>query len=327
MYGRRFSVLLVWQAGSAPQKAEIKDLSMNNDVNVLHHLGIISHNLEAAVKQYERLGFLFTPLTVPRIPLHPGGGPEPIGAGNRCAIFKNNYLEVLGVIDEGRWSSITREQRGPFDLDEPLSRYEGLHVLHLGTDDLDQVRSRLEENGLHPSEIHPFQRLVDTPDGPQMMQARCLHFPRGSNPEALVQVAQHKTPELVLQPRYMHHPNGARSISGVIVCVEDPESVARKYGRYTGQTVRTMGALQVIEFGRSRIIVISPDNLQMVLPGNTAPTLPFLAGFIVSSDLEATMPLLKEREIDFLVHDGRVLVNAEHGCGAAVLFEETDRDE
>jgi hypothetical protein len=38
---------------------------MNNDIHVLHHLGIISRNLEAAVEQYERLGFLFTPLTLP----------------------------------------------------------------------------------------------------------------------------------------------------------------------------------------------------------------------------------------------------------------------
>ncbi|MGC2658662.1 MAG: VOC family protein, partial [Bryobacteraceae bacterium] len=121
---------------------------MNKDVNVLHHLGIISCDMDAAVSQYERLGFLFTPLTVPRIPLRAGADPEPIGAGNRCAIFRNNYLEILAVIDSSRWASITREQRGPFDLDEPLGRYEGLHVLHLGADDLDPVRRRLCESGL-----------------------------------------------------------------------------------------------------------------------------------------------------------------------------------
>lgn len=96
---------------------------MNSDIHVLHHLGIISSNLEAAVEQYERLGFIFTPLTLPMIPLQAGANPEPIGAGNRCAIFRNNYLEILGVVDAGRWASITREQRGPFDLDAPLRRY------------------------------------------------------------------------------------------------------------------------------------------------------------------------------------------------------------
>jgi hypothetical protein len=179
---------------------------MNSDINVLHHLGIISHDLEAAVDQYERIGFVFAPLTIPRISLPAGGSPESIGAGNRCAIFRNNHLEVLGVVDQDRWNSITPEQRGPFDLDTSLSRYEGLHVLHLGTDDLEIVRARLQCNGLHPSEIRPFQRLVDTLDGPRMMRAKSLHFPPGSNSEALVQIAQHETSELVLQPRFMRHP-------------------------------------------------------------------------------------------------------------------------
>jgi hypothetical protein len=297
---------------------------MNKDINVLHHLGVVSRNMEAAVEQYERLGFLFTPLTVPRIPLQPGATPEPIGAGNRCAIFRNNYLEVLGVVDADRWASITREQRGPFDLDEPLKRYEGLHVLHLGADDLDLVRARLLNSGLHPSEIRPFQRLVDTPAGLQMMHARCLSFPRGSNPEALLQIAQHETPELVLQPRYMHHPNGAISITKVIVCVEDPESVAKKYGLYSGQPVYKSGAVYVIDLGLSLILVVGPDHLEELLPGQKAPTVPFLAGFTLASDLKITSRALKEREIAFETRDGRILVNRCDGYGAAVLFEDVN---
>jgi hypothetical protein len=295
---------------------------VNRDINVLHHLGIISQNMETAIRQYERLGFIFAPLTEPRIPLRPGGNPEPIGAGNRCAIFKNNYLEILAVVDSARWSSITREQRGPFDLDEPLSRYEGLHVLHLGTDDIGYIHDRLQSAGLLPSVIRTFQRLVDTPDGPQMMRARCLSFPHGTNPEALLQIAQHETPELVLQPRYMQHPNGAISITGVIVCVLEPDDVARKYGLYTDQPLQRCGASRVIEFGESRIVVTSPEHLQELLPDHTAPTVPFLAGFFVSSHLDTTRRELKERGIDFRDFDGRILVHAKDGYGAAVLFED-----
>ncbi|HTS13579.1 MAG TPA: VOC family protein [Candidatus Limnocylindrales bacterium] len=297
---------------------------MKNDIDVLHHLGIISRNMEAAVRQYEQLGFLFTPLTIPRIQLRAGANPEPIGAGNRCAIFRNNYLEVLGIVDASRWASITRQQRGPFDLDEPLQRYEGLHVLHLGTNDLDPVRDRLARSGLQPTEIRPFQRLVDTTDGPKMMKARSLSFPHGRNPEALVQIAQHETPEVVLQPRYMSHPNGALSITEVIVCVQDPDEVAKKYGLYTDQPVQRRGALRVVEFEFSRIIVVSPNDLQEVLPGQVPPTVPFLAGFTVASDLAVTERALKEREINFRVHGGRILVNAADGYGAAVLFESAD---
>ncbi|HEY3937287.1 MAG TPA: VOC family protein [Bryobacteraceae bacterium] len=85
-----------------------------NDVNVLHHVGIISRDMGAVIEQYQRLGFTFAPLTLPRIPLEAGAEPKPIGVGNRCAIFENNYLEILAVTDEARWGAVTREQRGPF---------------------------------------------------------------------------------------------------------------------------------------------------------------------------------------------------------------------
>jgi hypothetical protein len=299
---------------------------MNNGVNVLHHLGIISHDMEAAVKQYERLGFVFTPLSLPRIPLQTGANPEPIGAGNRCAIFRNNYLEMLGIVDQVRWASTSPEQRGPFDLDEPLRRYEGLHVLHLGADDLDPVRRRLLESGLHPSAIRAFQRLVDTPEGPRMMRARALSFPHGSNPEALLQIAQHETPELVLQPRYMQHPNGATSITEVLVCVEDPASIAQKYAYYAARPVYKNGVVFLIELGLSRIMVVSPNHLSDILPGHVARVIPFLAGLTLSSDLEVTKHALKARRIDFEVFGGRILVNAKDGCGAAVLFEDSKSD-
>jgi len=299
---------------------------MNNDINGFHHLGIVSRNMEAAVSRYERLGFRFTPLSVPRIPLGPGTVPEPIGAGNRCAIFRDSYFEILAVIDSDRWNSITPEQRGPFDLDEPLGRYEGLHVLHLGTEDLERVRARLIRDGLHPSDIHAFQRLVDTPDGPRMMRARTLSFPRGTNPEALLQIAQHETPELVLQPRYMEHPNGAISIKEVIVCVHEPDEVSRRYGTYTNRPVQRLGHARVIEFGQSRIVVVPPDHLDQVLPGHSAPVVPFLAGLTVSSPLHITRRLLEERAIAFKMHENRILVPAKDGYGAAVLFENAASD-
>ncbi len=60
---------------------------MTSDVNVLHHVGLISRDMDAVIDQYERLGFSFTPLSVPRIKLSPDGEPELLGAGNRTAIF------------------------------------------------------------------------------------------------------------------------------------------------------------------------------------------------------------------------------------------------
>ena len=202
---------------------------MSADVDLIHHLGIVTNDFEALIETYEGLGFVLTPQSVPRIPLRPGGAPEPLGVGNSCAIFRDNYLELLGVVDRERWASIGPEQRGPFDIDRVLHRYEGIHILHFGSDDLEHARDRFERQDLNPSPIRPFQRPVDTAVGIRTMHARSVSFPAGLMPEALVQVAQHDTPELVLQPRYMNHPNGAQRISEVIICAEAPDVVASRY--------------------------------------------------------------------------------------------------
>lgn len=291
------------------------------DVDVLHHLGLISRNMDSTIDAYERLGFVFAPLTLPQIPLSKGSAPQPIGVGNRCAIFENNYLEVLAVVDPTLWGSITSEQRGPFNIDLPLKRYEGLHVLHLGTDDLESVRTRLVANGLTPTSIRPFQRVIDTEHGPRTMRAKSLSFPHGSNPEALLQIAQHETPELVLQPRYMNHPNGARSITEVFICTDEVEELTAKYERYSGKRADGCNGIRTINLGLSRIFLSSPTDVHRVLPNLEIPTLPFLAGFTVRADLARTRQVLEQREVCFSLSNDRIIVSPKDAYGCAVVFE------
>lgn len=295
---------------------------MNKDINILHHVGLIASNMSALVECYEKLGFTLTPLSMPRVPLKPGGEPEMLGAGNRCAIFQNNYLELLGVVDKERWGKIPKEQRGPYDIDVPLSRYEGLHVMHFGTDDIEAVRERLIKQGTPCSQIAPFQRNVDTPDGERTMYAKSLHFPYGSNPEALIQIAQHLTPELVLQPHQMNHRNGAKSITEIIVCTEDPIEYAKKYERYTGHESKQKGNLYIIDLGYSRVIVTAPAFINEIIQGCIPPALPYLAGFTVAAtDLDVVRKLLRDNRVSYLEHDGRLIVPSVEACGSAVLFE------
>ena len=236
-------------------------------INTFHHLGIVTRDLSKAGDAYERLGFLLTPLSFPQFPLTPGGAPEVVGVGNRHAIFKNSYLELLGVVDPVRWDSISTAQRGPFDIDRPLNRYEGLHVMHFGTENLEEVRARLVSEGVNPSTIEPFQRTVEIPGGSAVMRARRLSFAPGDNPEALFQIVEHDTPELVLQPRYMAHPNGAQTLTEVILCVDDPKKAATRYASYAGHRAARLGDLFVIDLGEARLLIVDPSGLTSVLPG------------------------------------------------------------
>jgi hypothetical protein len=295
---------------------------MVDDVNIIHHLGVVTNDFQSLITQYERIGFFLTPLSIPRVPLTPGGPSESLGAGNRCAIFEENYLELLGVVDPERWGEITPEQRGPLDVDRVLRRYEGLHILHLGSDDLEQSRRRMIDEGLEPSSIRPFQRPVETPEGMQTMRAKSLSFPPGSTPEALVQVAQHETPELVLQPRYKHHPNGARALTGVVICTSDPVGVSDRYAKYTGQRPAKRGASINVNLGASRIVVTDPAHLHEVMPGDPPPVLPFLAGMIVAADLDAAGQHLRRAQVPFsLCGDDSLLVGRSEACGTSILFQ------
>lgn len=270
---------------------------MSNDIDGFHHVGLVGRDLDRLAAQYERLGFALTPVSVPRFHLSPGGEPEPVGAGNRHAIFRDSYLELLGVLDRTRWDSIPVAQKGAFDLDRPLARYEGLHVLHLGTSDLDAVRNRLEQSGLNPSAIRPFQRTVETERGKQMMHARYLSLPTDCAPEALFQIAQHETPELVLQPRYMHHPNGAKGLRDVIMCVVDVEDAAKRYEVIAGVPAERDGRVKRLKLGRSDIVITDTKGLVDLLPSPKVPVLPFLAGFTLDADLRTTRDYLGGQRI------------------------------
>jgi hypothetical protein len=48
---------------------------MNGDIDIVHHPGLIAENIDDAVGQFERLGFVFTPLSLARITLTPGEAP------------------------------------------------------------------------------------------------------------------------------------------------------------------------------------------------------------------------------------------------------------
>ncbi len=297
---------------------------MTTNATGFHHVGLITRDMDRTIAAYERLGFGFTPLSEPRIILAPGRAPETFGAGNRTAIFGDNYLEVLGHTDAGRWDSTTPEQRGPYDLDVPLARYEGMHVMHFNADDIHGLRGRLVAQGVECADVKPFERDVDTPDGAKTMKALVFSFPRAVNPEGLIQVAHHLTPELVLQPRFMKHANGARRVTESIICAADPEGYAEKYGRYTGRGHRSAGGHFEVDAGAgTRVTVVSPEHVGDVVPGGRAPAEPSMVGFTTAvDDLGRVRELLKENGVPFKEHGGRLVVAASDAGGSAVLFEE-----
>jgi catechol 2,3-dioxygenase-like lactoylglutathione lyase family enzyme len=285
---------------------------MTGDIDILHHVGLVVADLEPAVSVYETLGFSFTPLSMHKGSRNPGEPETPFGTGNRCAIFGRNFLEIVAHVVPDRWD---------FGITRFLERYEGLHIICFGADDAAVVDERLTKAGIGTSGVIPLQRDVETQDGIRAAQMACVHF-KTDTPEGLVQAAQHLTPQYILQPRHMDHPNGAVMLTNVILCVEDPDEYEAKYARLTGRPASRQGQARVIELPTSRVMIVPPEHLGDLLPGAVPPVLPFMAGFAVScKDLDVVRALLDQGEVPSESIDGKIVVPARAGCGTAVLFE------
>jgi hypothetical protein len=87
------------------------------------------------------------------------------------------------------------------------------------------------------------------------MSARTIFFPPEMMPEGLLQIAQHDTPELVFQPKYMLHPNGAVALTELVLCCDHPKTYIDKYERITGHMGKiTEGNYYVIDLGSSKLL-------------------------------------------------------------------------
>ena len=300
-----------------------KTIRVNDTLDILHHVGVINTDLNTLSEKYEKLGFLLTPGSTPKIIIEPGGSPEALGIGNRHAIFEKNYIELLGIVDANKWENIPKDKLGPYNIDLPLKRYEGLHVMHFGTNHIELVKQRFGELEIPCSEIKHFQRNVQTEAGEQTMRARTIFFPPDKNPEGLLQVAQTDTPELVFQPQYMIHRNGAIRLTEHILCCENPGQFAKKYEKSTGHKG---GEIEnnyfVIDLGDSKIIIIAPEYLAEIVPNYAPPTIPFMVAFTIeTSDLQLARNILLKNSVSFMEKDGKIIVSPNDAGGCAVIFK------
>ena len=92
----------------------------------------------------------------------------------------------------------------------------------------------------------------------------------------------------VWQPRWTTHANCACGLAGLIICVDKPEDTAQRYQRFTGLPVQQAGAAWRLDTKQGYILFTIPSALRATL-GVTAPTLPYIAGYVIdSNDMNTT---------------------------------------
>jgi catechol 2,3-dioxygenase-like lactoylglutathione lyase family enzyme len=283
------------------------------DIDSVNHVGVAVRDLTKAAEVYEALGFTLSPLSVHSGSTKPGQPPEPLATGNRCAIFPNNYIEVLGIVNPGKpdWSW------GSF-----LERFQGGHIICFGCKDANVVYERLAAKDLGISNVVLLQRDIELPEGIRTAKFDCVHFDRKFSPEGMLQAARHRNPEYVHQPRYLTHRNGAQSLAEVVLSAMDPEAVARRYEALTGQMAQKVNDRWTIDLPLvARLIFMTPEALGKFLPGGLFSPPPSIAamGFKVAN-LQTTADLLAKGGFTTTRVDGKVIVPAEEALGVTHYF-------
>ena len=125
----------------------------------LDHVIIAVRNLDKAAATYRRLGFTLTPRG-----LHEGKG-----TGNHCIMFKNSYIELLGIVDESGAKGRLAERVN--------AQGEGGLGIAYGADDADAAAAALRAAGIAGEDPNELSRPLDLDGKREVVKFRNVMMP------------------------------------------------------------------------------------------------------------------------------------------------------
>ncbi len=282
----------------------------------LDHIGVAIKDLERGRVAYERLGFKLTLRSIHRGSPTPGAPVIPFGSGNHCAMFRDGYLEIVGLTDPAIFSNI-----------KPLvARYEGAHIVAFGVDSADETYRSLSARGIPIEPARDLQR--DAAFGPQGNETRRaafrnMYFDQSKYPESRLLYIEHLTRDVLWQPHLIEHPNGVIALRDIYLCVADARAVADKYAALFDVSPKLVTDDEYrIALARGSVWIATPAAWARRSAGAGAPAMPSPGGigFRVTS-IAATRALLEKSKIDTRDGpDGGLWVAPADACGTAIGF-------
>jgi hypothetical protein len=177
----------------------------------LDHVGAIVRDLAAGAARWERLGFALSPVSRQRGRMPDRDEDGLWATANRCAIFKQGYLELIGIVDAVCFNPWTKF----------LARFEGLHLLALRVPNADTAYTELAKRTAAMKAPVQRSRKLDVDGVEATMRFRNIFSRDEAYPEGRYIVLEHQTPEHLWQPRYQTHPNGALALAAAFICADD----------------------------------------------------------------------------------------------------------
>lgn len=285
---------------------------MQNGITGIDHPVIAVRDMAGARTTFERMGF-----TVP-----PRGSHIEWGTGNWAIMFKDDYLELRGIIDPARPTHGT----GKF-----LEKREGIMGVALATIGAAKSHDLLVKNGYHPKAVTTLTRNFELPEGWAKPRFALCFMDEKEVPEGLMHVVfcEHLTPELIRKPEFLRHANGAKRVHSMTGVVSDLARAAETNKRLFGDAAVKQADNQVIiDMGNdSSIRLIRPGDLGTVHGGvvfDSPLEPPYLAAISVSVECtDVTAKALDAGGVRYLRPTARtVRVTPQHACGAIIDFVE-----
>jgi hypothetical protein len=254
----------------------------------LDHVAHFVPEMDAAASALERCGFRLTPFTAQTNRVD--GQPVPAGTGNRCAMLRQGYVEILTATAD---TDLARQLR------ERIADHVGLHLAAFSSADAAAEHRRLAETGFATLPLVDMRRPVQTEAGSEDARFTIARVTPGSMPEGRVQFLTHHTERLVWRDGFLDHPNGARALTGLWIAAEDPAEPAGRFTRFTSRDARRTGDVATIVLDRGAVHVARPSYLLDALGIIPAGTLPcFVAALVAVASLAAVETQLAGAGLD-----------------------------
>jgi Glyoxalase-like domain len=276
-------------------------------VKGLDHVVVMVDGIDAAAKQYEKLGFQ----------VQPRGFHKKLGTANHLMIFDRDYFEILGIVEPTPYNAERREW---------LKQGGGLANVALATDGADVAYEAFKAAGLNPDAPLDFDRAVEIDGRIEHAKFRTVRIPKTNMPVVGFFVCEHLTPQFVYRPEWARHPNGARGILGATVIAEQPGKWADEVAKYFGpSSVRREGSSIIADTGSHQIRYLTRQDYALRYPGIT----PVRPGdhpallHIRVDNLPICEALLKKNGVTFLKPDpGHLLVPPSEAAHLTIEFAE-----
>jgi hypothetical protein len=255
----------------------------------LDHVGHFVRDPQAAARALTRAGFYPTPLSVQTQPEPESGAPRLTGTGNVTAMLARGYVEVLFK---------TADTPLGQELDTAIARFPGIHLVAFTVADAERAHQRLGASGFRMRPLVHMQRPVDAGGKLGTAAFTIARLEGREMPEGRIQLLTHRTEDMVWQPRWLAHPNGALGLTGVVIVVGDLDEAGERFARLTSRRGQVSLLGQSFDLDRGGVLLVTPAMFSQICPHLPIPALPFIGAYGISvRSLDITQRVLSEGEI------------------------------